>query len=323
MKAMVGRCYGGPDVLTYEDIAKPVPADDEVLVRIHAAAINPYDYHFMRGLPYLMRLIAGIGKPDNIRMGVDFAGTVEAVGKDVTRFSPGDEVFGGRTGALAGYVTIREEKAIALKPADVTFEQAASVGIAAITALQALRDKGQVQAGQRVLINGASGGVGTFAVQIGKSYGAEVSGVCSTRNVDMVRSIGADHVFDYKKEDFTQSGEQFDLIVDMVGNQPLRALNRVLKPEGTLVMVGGPKGPWIKPLIYPIKSRLMQPFVEQNYVGLLAVLNQEDLAYLGELMATGQVTPVIDRRWSLSEAAEAMRYLETGRARGKVIISID
>ena len=221
MKAAVRRCYGPPDVLRLEDVEKPTPADNQVLVRVHAAAVNPLDWHYMRGTPYVMRLETGFGAPKNPRLGVDFSGTVEAVGKDVTRFKPGDEVFGGKFGAFAEYVTVAEDGAIVLKPANLTFEQAASVGVAAITALQALRDAGKIQPGQKVLINGASGGVGTFAVQIAKSFGAEVTGVSSTRNVEMVRSIGADHVIDYTKEDYTQGGEHYDVILDNVGEPPV------------------------------------------------------------------------------------------------------
>jgi NADPH:quinone reductase-like Zn-dependent oxidoreductase len=294
MKAVVYRCYGPPDVLVLEDIEKPTPADDE-----------------------------GLGTPANVSMGADFAGRIEAVGSQVTKFKPGDEVFGARSGAFGEYVTVRDSRAVVLKPANVTFEQAAAVPVAAITALQALRDKGQVKPGQRVLINGASGGVGTFAVQIAKSLGAEVTGVCSTRNIELVRSLGADHVFDYKREDYTESGQQYDLIVDMVGNHTARRNLRVLKPDGTLVLVGGPKGNWIAPLIRPIGAMILSPFVDQELITLLAQLNQEDLLFLGELMAAGKLTPVIDRRFPLSEVPAAIRYSEAGRARGKIIIGVD
>jgi NADPH:quinone reductase-like Zn-dependent oxidoreductase len=325
MKAIVSRCYGPPDVLKLEDIEKPTPAEDQVLVKVHAAAVNPLDYHYMRGKPYVMRLMGGgVGAPEEPRMGVDFAGTVEAVGKNVTRFKPGDEVFGGRTGAFAEYVVVREHRAIVLKPANVTFEQAASVGVAAITALQALRDKGRIQPGQKVLINGASGGVGTFAVQIAKSFGAEVTGVCSTKNVEMVRSIGADHVVDYKKEDFTQSDKRYDLIVDNVGNHSFRAYRRVMNPNAIFVIVGGPKhGQWIGPLTSPIKAKILEPFVSQEFRFLLAELNQEDLTFLANLMQEGKVTPVIGRRYPLSEVPEAIRHVEEGHARGKVIITLE
>jgi NADPH:quinone reductase-like Zn-dependent oxidoreductase len=324
MKAIVYRCYGPPDVLKYEAVEKPTPADNEVLVKVHAASVNPLDWHYMRGTPYIMRMDAGLGRPKDPRMGVDFSGTVEAVGKDVKRFKPGDEVFGGRDGAFAEYVTVRENRAIALKPANVTFEQAASVPIAAVTALQALRDKGQIHAGQKVLINGASGGVGTFAVQIAKSFGADVTGICSTKNVDMVRSIGADHVIDYTREDFTQGTQRYDLILDTVGNHPLLEYRRVLTPKGIFVIVGGPNnGNWIGPMINPLKAVIFSPFVSQQFLPFLAELNKEDLATLGNLMQAGKVTPVIDRRYPLSEVPAAIRYLEAGHARGKVVISVD
>ena len=323
MKAIVHRCYGSPDILEFEDIEKPAAADTEVLVKVHAAAVNPLDWHFMRGSPYLMRLGTGLGAPNDASLGVDFAGTVEAVGENVKRFKPGDEVFGGKRGAFAEYVTIREDRALALKPANMTFEQAASVPIAAITALQALRDKGKIKPGQKVLINGASGGVGTFAVQIAKSFGAEVTGVCSTRNVEMVRSIGADHVFDYTREDYTESGQRFDLILDMVGNHSLLANRRVLNPEGIFVIIGGPKGQWLAPLMGPIKAMILSPFVGQEFVMLLAKLRKDDLAILGDLMQAGKVTPVIDRRYPLSEVPAAIRYSEEGHARGKIVINME
>ncbi len=323
MKAIVYRCYGSPDVLTYEDIEKPMPGDDEVLVKVHAASVNPLDWHYMRGSPYFIRLGSGVGAPKDIRLGVDFAGTIEAVGKDVQQFKPGDEVFGGANGAFSEYVTVRDSRALAMKPANITFEQAASVPIAAITALQALRDKGKIKTGHRVLINGASGGVGTFAVQIAKSFGAEVTGVCSTRNVEMVRSIGADHVFDYKKEDYTESGKQYDLIIDNVGNHSLLANRRVLSPEGVLVIVGGAGGNWLGPLIRPIKALLLSPFVGQEFVLILAQLRQEDLAILADLMQAGTVTPVIDRSYRLSEVPAAIRYSEEGHARGKIVVDLE
>ena len=323
MKAIVYRCYGSPDVLQFENIEKPIPADDELLVKVHAAAVNPLDWHYMSGTPYIMRMESGLGTPKTSQLGVDFAGTVEAVGSSVTRFKPGDEVFGGRTGAFAEYVRVRENRAVVLKPANLKFEQAASVPIAAITALQALRDKGRIQAGQKVLINGASGGVGTFAVQIAKSFGAEVTGVCSTRNVEMVRSIGADHVVDYTKENFTESKQRYDLIVDMVGNHSLSANRRILNPKGNYVIVGGPDGKWIGPLVGPIKALMLSPFVSQELGMMLAELNQEDLTVLSDLMQAGKVTPVIDRTYQLSEVAEAIRYLELGRARGKVVITLE
>ena len=254
---------------------------------------------------------------------MDFAGTVEAVGDKVTGFKPGDEVFGGRSGAFAEYVVIPDDRALRLKPADVTFEQAASVPIAAITALQALRDKGQLKAGQKVLINGASGGVGTFAVQIAKSFGAEVTGVCSTRNVEMVRSIGADHVFDYKKENYTEGDEQYDLIIDNVGNHSLSANRRVMAPDGKLVIIGGSKGNWLGPLMRPINASLLSPFVSQDFILILARLDGDDLAIIGDLMQAGKVTPVIDRSYTLSEVPDAIRYSEEGHARGKIMINVE
>ena len=323
MKAIVYRCYGSPDVLNFEDIAKPTPADDEVLVKVVAASVNPLDWHYMRGSPYLMRLGSGLGAPDDSSMGVDFAGTVEAVGRNVKRFNPGVEVFGGRGGTFAEYVTVPEDRALVRKPANITFAQAASVPIAAITALQALRDKGKLKPGHKVLINGASGGVGTFAVQIAKSFGAEVTGVCSTRNAEMVRSIGADHIIDYTREDYTESGKQYDLIIDMVGNHSLMANKRVLKPEGIFVIVGGGKGNWLGPLMNPIKALMLSPFVSQEFVLLLADLSKDDLAILGDLMKTGKVNPVIDRRYRLSDVPVAIRYSEEGHAQGKIIIDME
>jgi NADPH:quinone reductase-like Zn-dependent oxidoreductase len=324
MKAIVYRCYGSPDVVKLEVIAKPTPADGRVLIKVHAASVNPLDWHYMRGKPYLVRAMAGTGVPDDIHLGVDFAGTVEAIGKGVTLFKPGDEVFGGADGAFAEYVTVREKGSLALMPGNVTFEQAAAVPIAAVTALQALRDYGKLQPGQKVLINGASGGVGTFAVQIAKALGAEVTGVCSTRNLALVRSIGADHVIDYTREDFTQGSLRYDLIVDIVGTHSLSEYRRVLNPQGALVMVGGPnEGRWIGALSGSIKAMLLGPFVSQKFVFMLAKLNQGDLGVLRDLMQTGKLTPVIDRRYKLSETAEAIRYLEKGHARGKVLITVE
>jgi NADPH:quinone reductase-like Zn-dependent oxidoreductase len=322
MKAIVYRCYGSPDVLEFADVEKPAPKDNEVLVKIQAAAVNPLDWHYMRGSPYFMRLGTGLGRPTETRLGVDFAGIVEAVGKDVMRFKPGDEVFGGWTGAFAEYLVVAEDRGLALKPANISFEQAASTAIAGLTALQALRDHGKLQPGQKVLINGASGGVGTFAVQIAKSMGAEVSGVCSTRNVEMVRSLGADHVFDYKQENYTESGQTFDVIVDMVGNHSLSANLDVLSDDGILVLVGGPSGDWIGPLIGPLKAAVMSLFVDQQMGMMLGHLRQDDMKVLADLMQAEKVTPVIDRRYRLSEVPTAIRYSEEGRARGKIIIDV-
>lgn len=321
MKAVVYRCYGSPEVLRVEEVPKPTPENDQVLVKVHAASVNPLDWHYMRGEPYIMRLSAGIGAPKDSRVGVDFAGTVEAVGKDVTRFKVGDEVFGGGSGALAEYLTIRETSAVAHKPANISFEQAAAVPIAGVTALQALRDMGQLKAGQKVLINGASGGVGTFAVQIAKSLGAEVTGVCSTRNVELVRSLGADHVIDYTKDNFTEGTEKYDVIVDNVGSQPLRKARRALNPGGIFVMVGANSDdPWLGPIWQPIKAAVLEPMVEEKFVMFFARLEQGDLGVIAGLMQAGKVSPVIDRRYPLAEAATAIAYLEEGRARGKVIV---
>jgi NADPH:quinone reductase-like Zn-dependent oxidoreductase len=324
MRAVVYRCYGPPDVVKLEELAKPVPANDRMLVRVHAASVNPLDWHYMRGKPYIMRPMAGFGAPKDIRLGVDFAGTVEAVGKDVTRFKPGDEIFGGADGAFAEYVTVRGNGSVALKPPNISFEQAAAVPIAAITALQALRDQGKVQPGQKVLINGASGGVGTFAVQIAKVLGADVTGVCSTRNLALVQSIGADHVIDYTREDFTQGSQRYDLIIDNVGSHSASEYRRVLKSNGTLVIVGGSSdGSWLGGMSGAIAAKLLAPFVSQKIGFFLAKLNHEDLDYLRQLLQDGKITPVIDRRYKLDEAPEAIRYLEAGHARGKVVINVE
>jgi len=323
MKAVVYCDYGSPDVLRVANIEKPLPGDDLVVVSVRAAAVNPLDWHYMRGTPYILRMGLGLRKPKVIQLGVDFAGVVESVGRNVTRFKPGDEVLGGRTGALAEYVSVREDRAIVLKPANLTFEQAAAVPIAAITALQGLRDGGNIQPGQKVLINGASGGVGTFAVQIAKSFGADVTGVCSTRNVEMVRSLGADQVIDYTREDFTKSGQRYDLILDNVGNHSLSELKGVLTPTGKYVMIGGPSGRWLAPVPRVLRVLLVSRFVSRDMGFVAAELNQKDLTVLGDLMQAGKVTPVIDRRYPLSEAREAIRYLEAGHARGKVVITVN
>jgi NADPH:quinone reductase-like Zn-dependent oxidoreductase len=324
MKAILYRCYGSPDVLKLEETPKPTPAADELLVRVHAASVNPLDWHYMTGSPYVMRLGAGLGAPKDPRMGVDFAGTVEAVGQNVTHFKPGDQVFGGRDGAFAEYVTVREARAVTLKPSNMSFEQAAAVPIAGITALQALRDQAQVHAGQKVLVNGASGGVGTFAVQIAKSFGAEVTGVCSTRNLDMVRAIGADHVIDYTREDFTQGTQRYDVIVDNVGTHSVAEYERVLNPKGVYVMVGSTTpGNWFGWLELPLAAKLRSPFTTQKLGMMLADLNQKDLNVLSELMQSGKLTPVIDRSYRLSEVPAAIRYVQAGHARGKVVITVE
>lgn len=322
MKAIVYRCYGSSEVLSFEDVEKPTPADNEVLVKVHAASVNPLDHHYMTGSPYIMRLMTGLGAPGDTSLGVDFAGTVQTVGRNVKRFKPGDEVFGGTGGAFAEYVVVREDRGVALKPTNMTFEQAAAVPIAGITALQALRDLGKIEPGEKVLINGASGGVGTFAVQIAKAFGAEVTGVCSTRNAEMVRSIGADHVIDYTREDYTKGTEYYDLIIDNVGNHSLLANRRVLAPEGILVLVGGPKGNWVAPLMNLIKAPLLSPFVEQELVTFTAELRKDDLVILADLMQVGKVTPVIDRRYRLYEVPAAIKYLGQGHARAKVVIDM-
>jgi len=325
MKAIALRCYGSPaSVLKLEDTEKPTLEDDQVLVKVRAASVNPLDWHDVRGTPYIMRRDSGFGAPNDPRLGVDFAGTVEAVGKNVKRFRPGDEVFGGRSGAFGEYVAVREARAIVLKPPNVTFEQAAAAPVAALTALQSLRDQGHVQPGQKVLINGASGGVGTFAVQIAKAFGAEVTAVCSTKNVEMVRSIGADHVIDYTKEDFTQGEQRFDLVLDAIGNHPLLSYRHVLKPQGTLVIVGGLKqNRWIAPFLRPLKARLISPFMRPSLMLIRTDLNHDDLSVLADLMQAGKVRSVIDRRYPLSDVPAAVAYVEEGHARGKVIISVE
>jgi len=326
MKAIVYCDYGLPN-LKLQEIEKPTPADDQLLVRVRAASVNPYDWHFVEGTPKIMRLMGvGLRKPKDTRLGVDFAGTVEAVGKNVTQFKPGDDVFGGRGGAFAEYVCPRAYRAVAIKPANITFEQAASVNIAGITALQALRDKGNVQPWQKVLINGASGGVGTFAVQIAKSLGADVTGVCSTKNVDLVRSLGADHVIDYTKEDFAKGEQRYDVILDNVPNHSLSECRRILNPNGKYVMIGG-GGPndsrWIGPFGRVINTMILSPFVSQKMGMMMADPRQKDLAVLAVMMQSGKVKPVIDRTYKLSEVPEAIRYLEQGHARGKVVITVD
>ena len=317
MKAIVYTKYGSPDVLQLKEVEKPAPKADEVLVKVHAASANPADWHLMRAEPFLARFANGLLKPKNTRLGADVAGSVEAVGSNVTQFKVGDDVFGEMAldtlGCFAEYVCAPEDL-VALKPANLTFEQAAAVPLAAFTALQGLRDKGQIRPGQKVLINGASGGVGTFAVQIAKSFGTEVTGVCSTRNVELVRSIGADHVIDYTQVDFTQNGQQYDLIFDAVGNRSVADIRRALSPTGICSVAG-----------FTSLSRLFQVMLlGGKKIGLMetAKTNQKDLLIIKELLETDKVVPVIDRRYPLAETAEAIRYLETGRARGKVIITV-
>jgi len=318
MKAAVCTRYGPPDVVELVEVEKPVPNAGEVLLKVHAASVNPLDWKLMAGTPYVARLFFGLRKPKHTRPGVDVAGRVEAVGPNATRFKPGDEVFGACRGAFAEYVCT-PETVLATKPANVTFEQASCAAVAGFTALQGLRDKGRIQAGQKVLVNGAAGGVGTFAVQVAKSFGADVTGVCSTRNVEMVRSLGADRVIDYTREDFTKSEARYDLFFDCIGNHSISACRRVLKPRGLCVMAGGPKEPWrlMGRLVRALVSSL---FVRPKFVMFVARRSEEDLAVLRDLMAAGKLTPVIDRCYNLGEVREALRYQAEGHARGKVII---
>ena len=322
MKAITYHRYGAPDVLELEEVDEPVVKDDEVLVRVRAASANPRDWHFMRGLPALMRPF-GLRIPKGGGLGTDVAGEVDAVGKDVTRFRPGDEVFADvLTGGFAEYAAVPEEL-LEHKPANLTFEQAAAVPLAGLTALQGLRDRGQIQSGQRLLIIGASGGVGTFAVQLGKWFGAEVTGVCSTRNVDMVRSIGADHVVDYTREDFTRSDQKYDLIFQLAGTRSPSDCRRALTTKGTLLLSSGASdGRLIGPLDRIIKAAALSPFVSQRLVPFEAKRNRKDLQVLKELIEAGTVSPVIDRTYPLIEVPEAIRYLEEGHARGKVVITV-
>ena len=313
MKATVYQKYGSPDVLELQEVEKPSATDGEVLVRVHAASVNPLDWHFLRGTPLAVRVFSGLLKPERKILGVDVAGRVEAVGGRVKQFQPGDEVFGSsaNSGAFAEYLCVPEDRVV-LKPANLTYEDAAAVPVAALTALQGLRDKGKIQPGHKVLINGASGGVGTFAVQIAKSFGVEVTGVCSTRNLDMVRSIGADRVVDYSQEDFTETGARYDLILDAVGNRSLSDYKRTLHPKGVYVAVAGALARmlWIT---MTGRSRM---------VAMVAKPNREDMGFMKVLLETGRVRPVIDRRYPLSEVAEALGYLEEGHARGKVVITV-
>jgi NADPH:quinone reductase-like Zn-dependent oxidoreductase len=327
MKAIRFGRYGSADVLEVRDVDVPAVGDDELLVRVRAASVNPLDWHFMRGMPYVVRLMAGLPRPKASarKLGADMAGSVEAVGKNVTSFRPGDEVFGGldERGTLAEYITIRADGAVLGKPASLTFEQAAAVPVAGFTALQALRDKGQLQSGHKVLVNGASGGVGTFAVQIAKALGGEVTGVCSRLHVEMVAALGADRVIDYTREDFTEGGRQYDLLVDIAGSRTLSDTARVLLPKGVLVGVGGPnKGNWVGPLSRTARMAMLSPAVSQRMVFFLAHQNKADLGVLRELLDTAKVVPVIDRTYPLAQTADAIRYLEDGHASGKVIVTM-
>jgi NADPH:quinone reductase-like Zn-dependent oxidoreductase len=325
MKAIVHCEYGSPDILELKDVETPVPNDNQLLVRVRASAVNPLDLTIAG--PLALRPISGLRKPKETRVGVDYAGTVEAVGKNVTNFKPGDEVFGGKTGSFAEHICVLADRAVVAKPSNVTFEQAAAVPVAAITALQGLRDKGHIQPGQKVLVNGASGGVGTFAVQIAKSFGAEVTGVCSTRNVDLVRSIGADHVIDYNKEDFTNGTEHYDLIFDLVCNHSFAERRRVLTPQGICVMAGIGGAGWHDGILGKIVGELYaiarSRFIEQKFVAYIASFNQKDMMTLADLIQSGKVKPVIDRTYKLSEVSKALWYLQEGHARGKVVLSVE
>jgi NADPH:quinone reductase-like Zn-dependent oxidoreductase len=326
MKAILS-CEYGVDNLKLQEIEKPTPADNEVLVRVHAASINPVDGHLMRGNIPMRFLGAGLRKPKNTRFGTDFAGSVEAIGNDVTNFKSGDEVFGAKNGAVAEYICVKADRAVVAKPSNITFEQGGSVAVAGVTALQGLRDKGHIQTGQKVLINGASGGVGTFAVQIAKAFGAEVTGVCSTRNVDLVRSIGADHVIDYSKEDFTKGEQHYDLIFDLVGNHSFSDRRRVLTPNGICVLggIGGAgfhPGSWGR-IAGNFGAAFLSTFTNQKFVTYIAKLTKDDLTALRDLMQAGKVSPIIDRAYKMNQTADAVRYLEEGHARGKVVISVE
>ena len=318
MKAIVCQKYGSPDVLKLEEVQKPTPSEDEVLVKVHAASANPVDWHILRGKPFLVRLMGfGLLKPKNKILGADVAGRVEAVGRKVKQFQPGDDVFGCEWGGFAEYVCA-SENALVLKPANLTFEEVAAVPLAALTALQGLRDKGQIQPGQKVLIHGASGGVGTFAVQIAKSFGAEVTAVCSTRNLEMARSLGADQVIDYTQEDFTQKEQRYDLILAVEGNRSILEYKSVLSSKGICVFVGGAR--WIQAMLL---GPLISMTGSKKMASMLTKPNKKDLVFMKELLEAGKVVPVIDKRYPLSEVPEALRYLEKGHARGKVVITLE
>jgi NADPH:quinone reductase-like Zn-dependent oxidoreductase len=322
LKAITYHRYGSPDVLELEEVDAPVPRDDEALVRVRAASVNPRDWHYLRGLPYIMRPV-GLRRPKDGGLGSDMAGQVEAVGRAVTRFRPGDEVFAHvLKGGFAEYTCVPED-ALGPKPANLTFEQAATVPLAALTALQGLRDHGQVQPGQRLLIIGASGGVGTFAVQLGKLFGAEVTGVCSTRNLDLVRGLGADHVIDYTSEDFTEHGPRYDLIFQLAGTRSPSACRRALTAKGKLILSSGESdGRWIGPIDRILAAVVLSPFVSQRLAPFEARQSRQDLEILKELIESGRLSPVIDRSYPLRETPEALRYLEEGHARGKVVITV-
>jgi NADPH:quinone reductase-like Zn-dependent oxidoreductase len=325
MKAIVS-CEYGAENLYLRDIEKPTPTDNEVLVRVRAASVNPVDGHMVRD-SWLARLFSGLRKPTNTRFGTDFAGVVEAVGKNVTDFKAGDEVFGGKNGAVADYICVKAERAIVMKPNNVTFEQAGSVGVAGITALQGLRDKGRIQSGEKVLINGASGGVGTFAVQIAKAFGAEVTAVCSTRNVDLMKSIGADHVIDYTKEDFTKTDQHYDMIYDLVSNHGFSERRKILTPNGICVLAGvggaGLHPGMLGRVAANFWNVFRSNFTRQKFVFYIAQFTKQDLNVLRDLMQSGKVAPVIDRTYKMSQTSDAVRYMEEGHARGKVVITLE
>lgn len=319
MKAIVYTKYGSPDILELNELEKPIPKEDEVLIKVYAASVNPLDWHFMRGIPFFLRIMSGLFKPRVTGLGRDVSGIIESVGPKVTRFKKGDEVFGSCTNAFAEYVCASESKLV-LKPHNVSFEEAATLNVAALTALQSLRDKGQIKKGQKVLINGASGGVGIFAVQIAKMFNTEVTGICSTNNIEMVRSIGADFVIDYTKEDVSKTGQQYHIFLDCYANRSLFACKRLLRPGGIYIPVGGPGNSLIGILISSLGAMLLSRFVSQKFVSFLTKINREDLAYMGELLASGKVKAVIGARYSLSETPEAIRLIEEGHPKGKVII---
>jgi NADPH:quinone reductase-like Zn-dependent oxidoreductase len=322
MKAIVQHAYGGPEELELADVAEPAVEDDEVLIRVRAAAVNMGDWYVMRGEPTLMRLSSGLRRPRVAIRGRDVAGLVEAVGRSVTRFRPGDAVYAEVDSGSFAELMSAAERLVAPMPANLTFEQAAAVPVAGGAALQGLRDAGGIQPGQAVLVNGASGGVGTFAVQVARALGAEVSGVCSTRNVDLVRSLGADHVIDYTREDFTRTGQRYDLVLDLVANHPLAGCRRALTPKGTLVLASGNGGRRLGPLGHMARALVLSPFVSQRLRPFSARQSHEDLGVLKELIEAGSVTPVIDRTVPLGETADALRHLGEGHARGKIVITV-
>lgn len=330
VKAVRYYSYGSPDVLQLADVDVPPVGEKDVLVQIRAAAVNPIDWHYVRGLPYVTRTTTGLRRPRTNGLGGEFAGVVENVGSGVTRFKPGDEVFGGRgqgfgrdDAAFAEFAVMAEDAPLAIKPADLNFAQAAAVPVSGVSALQVLRDRANVQSGQKVLVNGAAGGMGTFTVQLAKAFGAEVTGVCGTGNVELVRSLGADEVIDYTKEDFTKNGKRYDVLVDNAANRSLADTRRVLTEKGVHIGVGlASKGHWIGPVLRPLGMVVRNPFVSQRLIPFLGKENAADLVALRELVEAGKITPAIDQTFSLAEVADAVRYVETGHARAKVVITI-